>query len=79
MRVNYNFKDDFGRYDIIAEVSSTGRVSIVDIRDEHGTEIDLDDFSLDEVNQIGYLGRRAAEELDSLPDEEAEDDNDEWD
>jgi len=79
MRVNYNFKDDFGRYDITAEVSSTGRVSVIEIRDEHGTDIDIDDFSTDEVNQIGYLGRRAADELNSLPDEEAEDDSDEWD
>ena len=77
MRVNYNFKDDFGRYDIIAEVSKTGRVTLIEIRDEYGTEIDIDDFSQDEVNQIGFLGRRAAEELDSLPDEE--DDRDEWD
>lgn len=77
MRVNYNFKDDFGRYDIIAEVSKTGRVTLIEIKDEYGTEIDIDDFSPDEVNQIGFLGRRAAEELDSLPDEE--DDRDEWD
>ena len=77
MRVNYNFKDDFGRYDITAEVSKTGRVTLIEIKDEYGTEIDIDDFSPDEVNQIGFLGRRAAEELDSLPDEE--DDRDEWD
>lgn len=76
MRVNYNFKDDFGRYDILAEVSKTGRVTVLDIRDEYGTEIDIDDFSQDEVNQIGYLGKRAAEELDSLPDEK--EDRDEW-
>lgn len=77
MRVNYNFRDDFGRYDILAEVSKTGKVSVIEIRDEYGTEIDLEDFSADEVNQIGYLGKIAAEELDSLPDEE--NDNDEWD
>lgn len=76
MRVNYNFKDDFGRYDILAEVSKTGRVTVLDIRDEYGTEIDIDDFSQDEMNQIGYLGKRAAEELDSLPDEK--EDRDEW-
>lgn len=76
MRVQYNFKDDFGRYDITAEVSKTGRVQVLDIRDEYGTEIDVDDFSVDEVNQIGYLGRQAAQELDSLPDEE--DTEDDW-
>ena len=78
MRVQYNFRDDFGRYDITAEVSHTGKVSIVNIHDEYGTPIDIDDFSLDEVNQIGYLGRKAAEELNSLPDEEEEDDDDDW-
>lgn len=75
MRVQYNFKDDFGRYDITAEVSNTGKVSVVHINDEYGTEIDLGDFSQDELNQIGYLGRKAAEELDSLPDEEENDDD----
>lgn len=78
MRVQYNFKDDFGRYDITAEVSRTGRVQVLDIRDEYGTEIIIDDFSVDEVNQIGYLGRKAAEELNSLPDEEVEDTEDDW-
>lgn len=77
MRVNYNFRDDFGRYDILAEVSKTGRVSVIEIHDEHGTEIEIDDFSTDEINQIGYLGRKAAEELENLPDEK-DDDNDEW-
>lgn len=76
MRVNYTFKDDFGKYDILAEVSKTGRVHVIDIVDEYGTTIDMDDFSNDEINQIGYLGRRAAEELDSLPDEK--EDRDEW-
>jgi hypothetical protein len=76
VRVNYNFRDDFGRYDITAEVSKTGRVSVIDIKDEYGTDIELDDFSDEELNQIGFLGKRAAEELDSLPDEE---NNDEWD
>lgn len=77
MRVNYNFRDDFGRYDILAEVSKTGRVSVIQVRDEYGTEIELSDFSDEELNQIGYLGRRAAEELDGLPDEE-DDKDDEW-
>lgn len=78
MRVNYNFRDDFGRYDILAEVTKTGRVSVIEIRDEYGTDIDIEDFSQDEVSRIGYLGRQAAEELDSLPDEK-EDTEDEWD
>jgi len=75
MRVNYNFKDDFGRYDIVAEVSSTGKVQVIDIHNEYGTEIDIGDFSQEELNQIGYLGRRAADELESLPDEEDDDDD----
>lgn len=78
MRVNYNFNDDFGRYDITAEVSKTGRVQVINITDEYGTSIDLDDFSQDEVNRIGYLGRQAAEELDNLPDEDMGDDEDEY-
>ena len=79
MRVNYNFRDDFGRYDITAEVSKTGRVQVIDITDEYGTSIEVDDFSQEELSRIGYLGRQAAEELDNLPDEEREDDEDEWD
>ena len=74
MRVNYNFSDDFGRYDIEAEVSATGKVQIVNVHDEYGTEIELSDFSEDELNQIGYLGRRAAEELDSMKDERDDED-----
>ena len=74
MRVNYNFSDDFGCYDIEAEVSPTGKVHVVHIHDEYGTDIELSDFSEDELNQIGYLGRRAAEELDSMKDESDDED-----
>jgi hypothetical protein len=75
MRVNYNFKDDFGQYDIVAEVSHTGRVSVLDIKDEYGTEILIEDFSDDEISQMGYLAKRAADELDRMPDEDDDDDN----
>ena len=74
MRVNYNFSDDFGRYDSEAEVSAAGKVQIVNVHDEYGTEIELSDFSEDELNQICYLGRRAAEELDSMKDESDDED-----
>ena len=76
MRVNYKFRDDFGRYDILAEVSKTGRVSIIHINDEYGTSIDPEDFSGDEMSRIGFLGRQAAEELENMPDEK--EDRDEW-
>ncbi len=75
MRVNYNFRDDFGQYDILAEVSHTGRVSILEIKDEYGLDIELDDFSDDEVKQMGFLANRAAQELDDMPDEEMDDDD----
>lgn len=77
MRVNYNFRDDFGQYDILAEVSHTGRVSIVEIKDEYGTDIELQDFSDEEIKQMGFLARRAADELnDSLDAEYCEDPED---
>lgn len=74
MRVQYNFKDDFGRYDIQAEVSHTGRVALISIKDEYGTEIDVEDFSEDEKKQIGFLAKEAADELEGIPDKEMDDD-----
>lgn len=78
MRVNYNFSDNFGEYDIEAEVSPTGKVNVLNITDEYGTDIDLEDFSEGEVKQIGFLAKEAAEELDKLPeidDDDLEDDD----
>lgn len=74
MRVHYNFSDDFGQYDIEAEVSATGKVNILNISDEYGTDIDLEDFSESEVKQIGYLAKEAADELDKMPDLDYDDD-----
>ena len=72
MRVNYNFSDDFGQYDIEAEVSVTGKVNILNITDEYGTDIDIEDFSEGEVKQIGFLAKEAADNLDNSPEEEDE-------
>ena len=79
MRVNCNFRDDFGDYDILAEVSHTGMVSIISVNDEYDNDIDLDDFSEEERNQMGFLAKRAAEDLDNMPDEDNDDDNDQDD
>ena len=76
MRVNCNFRDDFGDYDILAEVSHTGMVSIISVNDEYDNDIDLTDFSEEERNQMGFLAKRAAEDLDNMPDEDNDDDND---
>lgn len=74
MRVNYNFTDDFGQYDIEADVTLTGKVSILNITDEYGTEIDIDDFSDSEVAQMAFRAKEAAEELDKMPDPDYDDD-----
>ena len=74
MRVQYSFSDDFGEYDIEAEVSPTGKVNVVSIVDEYGTDIDLEDFSESEVKRIGFLAKEAADELDKLPDADYDDD-----
>lgn len=74
MRVQYSFRDDFGEYDIEAEVSATGKVNVVSIVDEYGTDIDIEDFSESEVKQIGFLAKEAADELDKLPDADYDDD-----
>lgn len=74
MRVNYNFRDDFGEYDVEAEVSVTGKVNIISIADEYGTDIDIEDFSESELNQMGFLAKEAADELDKLPDADYDDD-----
>jgi len=76
MRVQYGYQDDSGEYDIEAEVSPTGKVSIVSILDEYGTSIDIDDFSDAEVARMGYLAKEEADELNSLPERDDEDDLD---
>lgn len=74
MRVNYTFTDSSGEYDIEAEVSPTGKVNVVDITDEYGTSIGIEDFSESEVKQIGFLAKEAADELDKMPDADYDDD-----
>lgn len=74
MRVNYGYRDSSGEYDIEAEVSPTGKVSIVTITDEYGTLIDIEDFSDSEVKQMGFLAKEEADELDRMPDADYDDD-----
>jgi len=75
MRVQYGYQDDSGEYDIEAEVSPTGKVSIVSITDEHGTDIDIDDFNDAEVARMGYLAKEEADVLNNLPDHDDDDDD----
>lgn len=78
MRVNYKFHDKvYGDFVIDAEVSGSGRVLIVTIEDDHGTDIDFDDFSDSEKQMIISLAKDSAHELDRLPDAEESEDDDE--
>jgi len=76
MRVQFGYEDASGQYDIEAEVSLTGKVSVVSILDEYGSEVDLEDFSDAEVARIGYLAKEEADELNRLPDEDEDEDDD---
>jgi hypothetical protein len=75
MRVQYGYQDDSGEYDIVAEVSPTGKVSITSITDEYGSDIDIEDFSDAEVARMGYLAKEEADELNNLPDRDDDDDD----
>ena len=78
MRVNYKFHDKvYGDFNIDAEVSGSGRVQIITIEDNHGTDIDFDDFTQDERESILHLAKATAYELDRLPDLEDDGDEDE--
>jgi hypothetical protein len=73
MRVNYKFHDKaYGDFIINAEVSGSGRVQVITVEDDHGTDIDFDDFTDVEKGIIREMARAAAHELDSLPDLEDE-------
>lgn len=77
MRVNYKFHDKvYGDFKIDAEVTGSGRVQIVTIEDDHGADIDFDDFTQDERESILHLAKATAFELDRLPDA-GDDDEDE--
>lgn len=77
MRVNYKFHDKvYGDFIIDAEVSGSGRVQIVTIEDDHGTDVDFDDFTPEERESILFLAKSTAHELDAMPDA-GDDDEDE--
>ena len=78
MRVNYKFHDKvYGDFNIDAEVSGSGRVQIVTIEDDHGTDVDFDDFTPEERETILFLAKSTAHELDAMPDAGDDDDEDE--
>ena len=77
MRVNYTFHDKtYGDFIIDAEVSGSGRVQIITIEDDHGTDVDFDDFTPEERETILFLAKSTAHELDAMPDA-GDDDEDE--
>lgn len=77
MRVNYKFHDKvYGDFIIDAEVSGSGRVQIVTIEDDHGTDVDFDDFTPEERESILFLAKSTAHDLDAMPDA-GDDDEDE--
>ena len=77
MRVNYKFHDKvYGDFIIDAEVSGSGRVQIITIEDDHGTDVDFDDFTPEERESILFLAKSTAQELDAMPDA-GDDDEDE--
>lgn len=79
MRVNYKFHDKvYGDFNIDAEVSGSGRVQIVTIEDDHGTDVDFDDFTPEERQIIVEMAKISRDDLDRLPDaEEPDEDEDE--
>ena len=78
MRVNYKFHDKvYGDFVIDAEVSGSGRVQVITVEDDHGTDVDFDDFTDAEKALIRSLAKSAAAELEAMPDAEDDEDEDE--
>jgi hypothetical protein len=79
MRVNYTFHDKtYGDFIIDAEVSGSGRVQIITIEDDHGTDVDFDDFTPEEKQIIVEMAKVSRDDLDRMPDaEEPDEDEDE--
>ena len=78
MRVNYTFHDKaYGDFIIDAEVSGSGRVQIITIEDDHGTDVDFDDFTPDERQIILEMAKISRDDLERMPDPEDEDESDE--
>lgn len=66
MRVNCTFHDKaYGDFIIDAEVSGSGRVQVITVEDEHGTDVDFDDFSPVEKEVILSLAKATAIDIDN--------------
>jgi hypothetical protein len=76
MRVQFQFSDKVGEYDVTAEVNpiNHNKIQIVTIRDENGIELSMDDFDVEEQRGILWEAKQEAEILDRMPDEDVEDD-----
>jgi len=79
MRVNYIFHDKaYGDFAIEAEVSGSGRVHVLTIEDDHGQDIDFDDFTENEKLLIVQLAKGVKDDLEAMPDpDEPDEDEDE--
>ena len=65
MRVNYTFHDRaYGDFQIEAEVSGSGRVHVLTIEDDHGQDIDFDDFTETEKFVIRELAKTTASDIE---------------
>lgn len=66
MRVNYKFHDKaYGDFYIDAEVTGSGRVQVITVEDDHGTDVDFDDFTPVEKEVIISLAKSTANDIDS--------------
>lgn len=77
MRVEYRFRDNVDTYDVEAEVNGS-RVQVLTVTDSYGTLVDWDDFSDSEKGTMKGLAFKARDVLESLEDEEREDNDDEY-
>lgn len=76
MRVNYKFHDKtYGDFNIDAEVSGSGRVHVITIEDDHGQDIDFDDFSPEERQIIVEMAKISRDDLERMPDPEDDDED----
>ncbi len=80
MRVDYTFVDKGdSEWDIEAEVHPINlqRIQILTIRGADGVELDLGDFDEEEQRDILWGAKNAAQELDSIEDDDEEESTDE--